>query len=69
MQRSVSQEYKDALIKMIPWGRMGEPEEIARAVLFVTSEDAEYITGTIVEVDGGALAVRYALPLSERRED
>ena len=60
----VSQVYKDALVKMIPWGRMGRPDEIARAVLFLGSEDAEYITGEILEVDGGALAGRYSLPLS-----
>jgi len=60
----VSREYRDALIKMIPWGRMGTPDEIARAVLFLGSEDAEYITGEILEVDGGSLAGRYSLPLS-----
>jgi 3-oxoacyl-[acyl-carrier protein] reductase len=43
---------------------MGQPDEIARAVLFLASEEAEYITGEILEVDGGALAGRYHLPLS-----
>lgn len=63
----VSQEYKDMLVKMVPWGRMGRPDEIARTVLFLASEDAEYITGEILEVDGGALAGRYSLPLSDNR--
>lgn len=37
----------------IPIGRLGEPEEIARAVLFLCSEDASYITGTYLSIDGG----------------
>ena len=56
--------YMDAVVKSIPWGRMGRADEIASAVLFLASEDAEYITGEILEVDGGALAGRYSLPLS-----
>ena len=64
LRPAVLQQYKDTMMKMIPWGRMGKPEEIARAVLFLASEDAEYITGEILEVDGGALVGRYILPLS-----
>ncbi len=63
----VSQRYREMLIKMTPWGRMGRPDEIARAVLFLASEDADYITGEILEVDGGALVGRYFLPLSDDR--
>jgi len=40
-------------ISRIPWGRMGEPEDIANAALFLVSDEAEYITGAILNVDGG----------------
>ena len=37
----------------LPWGRLGTPADIGKAVAFLASEDADYITGTIVRVDGG----------------
>ena len=40
----------------IPIGRVGEPEDVARCALFLASDDASFITGTHVVVDGGALA-------------
>lgn len=48
----------------VPLQRMGEPEEIARAVLFACSDDASYMTGTEIVVDGGWSAGHYeaALP-------
>jgi 3-oxoacyl-[acyl-carrier protein] reductase len=64
----VTQEYKDSLVKMIPWQRMGRPEEIAKVVLFIASDDAEYVTGESFEVDGGAGAGRFYLPLSDPRK-
>ena len=39
--------------KKLPWGRVGLPEEIGRAAVFLASDDAEYITGVVLPVDGG----------------
>lgn len=40
-------------VKRIPWGRLGKPEDVVGTVLFLASDDAEYITGQTVSVDGG----------------
>ena len=42
-----------ALLKLIPYQRIGEPEDIARVAVFLASDQADYITGTSVFVDGG----------------
>jgi 3-oxoacyl-[acyl-carrier protein] reductase len=60
---SLSSEYINALIASTPMGRIGQPEDVARAVLYLASPDATYITGTTLYVDGGSLAGR-PLPLS-----
>lgn len=39
--------------KKLPWGRIGQPRDIGRAAVFLCSEDADYITGTSLVVDGG----------------
>ena len=38
---------------MIPWNRMGLPEDIANAVVFLASPQSDYITGQVIVVDGG----------------
>ncbi len=50
-----------ALVRSIPLGRAGDPRDIAAAVLFLASAAAANITGTVLEVDGGSNAGRYAL--------
>lgn len=46
-------ELKEAILKAIPLGRMGTPQEISYAVAFLASDEAAYITGHILAVDGG----------------
>ena len=60
----ISPEYRAAITRAIPWGRAGGPDDIARAVFFLCSEEAEFMTGAVVPVDGGSSAGRYGLPLS-----
>ena len=46
-------EGRQRFISTIPWGRLNRPEDIARAAVFLASADAEMVTGTAFEVDGG----------------
>jgi NAD(P)-dependent dehydrogenase (short-subunit alcohol dehydrogenase family) len=49
-------EYLEAIKKAHPMGRIGDPAEVAKAILFLASDDASFITGAILPVDGGYLA-------------
>ena len=51
------QQRKKMISNTVPLGRFGTPEEIAKAVVFLASDDASYITGTELFVDGGIAQV------------
>jgi 3-oxoacyl-[acyl-carrier protein] reductase len=53
MTASLSQELKDRMLSHIPLQRFGKAEEVAAAVKFLASEDAAYITGQVLRVNGG----------------
>jgi len=53
MTDALSEENKKKLSDLIPLGRLGEPDDIAKAAVFLCSEDSSYITGHIISVNGG----------------
>ncbi|MBF0117935.1 MAG: 3-oxoacyl-[acyl-carrier-protein] reductase [Desulfobacterales bacterium] len=53
MTASLPENVKDAMLKQIPLGRIGKPNEVANVVLFLASDAASYITGQIIHVNGG----------------
>ena len=53
MVSNLNDKYKDELLKMIPLGRIGNADEIASTVLFLSSKNAGYITGETISVNGG----------------
>jgi 3-oxoacyl-[acyl-carrier protein] reductase len=53
MVRNIPDEVKEKIIKQIPLGRFGEPEEVAKAVIYLASDDAAYITGHVLNINGG----------------
>ncbi len=53
MIKDLKEEYKSQLIKRIPLNRFGRPEEVARVVRFLVSDESNYITGQTIVIDGG----------------
>ena len=55
MTAVLSEEFKQAAVKQIPLGRVGTPDDVASAVAFLASDEASYITGHVLSVNGGML--------------
>ncbi|MES0491086.1 MAG: 3-oxoacyl-ACP reductase FabG [Leptospirales bacterium] len=57
MTQAIPEKHKVRIIESIPLNRAGKPEDIAKAVLFLTSDMAEYITGHVLNINGGITAL------------
>jgi len=55
MTAGLGDDFKQAAVKQIPLGRVGSPEDVAAAVAFLASDEASYITGHVLNVNGGML--------------
>ncbi|MBA0050511.1 3-oxoacyl-[acyl-carrier-protein] reductase [Streptomyces sp. AJS327] len=53
MTRALNDEQRSGILQQVPLGRYAEPEEVAATVRFLSSEEAAYITGAVIPVDGG----------------
>ena len=60
-----SPEARHTILSRTPMGRCGEPEEVASIAAFLASDDASYMTGQTMYVDGGRLALNYTVPVKE----
>ena len=57
MTRNLPEDYKNQLLKKIPLGKLGSPNDIANAVAFLASDNASYITGETLHINGGMLMI------------
>jgi 3-oxoacyl-[acyl-carrier protein] reductase len=57
MVEGIQEAAKEDLFNQIPLGRIGKPEEIATAVLYLSSDEASYVTGQTIAIDGGMTSI------------
>jgi len=60
-----SPEARHTILSRTPMGRCGEPEEVAAIAAFLASDDASYMTGQTIYVDGGRMALNYTVPVKD----
>ncbi len=53
MTREIAPQHQEELRRMIPTGRFGRPEEVAKTIRFLTGDDCSYVTGAVLRVNGG----------------
>ncbi|HEY8268615.1 MAG TPA: SDR family oxidoreductase [Xanthobacteraceae bacterium] len=66
---ATDKEAKRRILSRTPLGRVGEPEEVAAVAAFLASDDASYMTGETVYVDGGRLSLNYTVPVKDEALD
>jgi 3-oxoacyl-[acyl-carrier protein] reductase len=64
LRPGVSVAYRERIIQDVPLGHFGEPVDIAHAVAYLCSDEARFVTGSVLTVDGGSGAGRFHLPYS-----
>ena len=57
MTRALNEDQRSGILAEVPAGRLGDPQEIANAVAFLASDEASYITGETLHVNGGMYMV------------
>ena len=53
MTEKLPEKARESLLSLIPLARLGQPQDVAKVVLFLSSERSSYITGQVINVDGG----------------